>query len=191
MSVVLHRFSISILGAISIFILMNLVSSGYSQTISQNKSKNYPFDCIADQFNPCPDAVELKDIIIGKLPPAGQTPPRTTLTAEFPSPNVPGADGSTITTKLKLINRTSNNFYWRLGQLVGSTAYLWPANSAYYTKAYGSSQVSIGCVRNYTVYIGGSATNGAYFCYGVYFNLSGSGTCSAICNGATYTLTVY
>lgn len=185
-------------------VLASLISL-FSATIvfageaANKKSGIYPFNCVADQYHPCPDVIDLKDMIIDKSAPKDARQPQITLKMDEPPPpqskdgfNANGASSSKVSTKLKLINATYHNFYWRLAQIVGSASYVWPSTSkAYYIASGRSSQVTISCTRNYYVYIGGSATDGTYFCYGVYFNLTPpGGNCAAVCNGGSYTLTV-
>lgn len=164
---------------------------------NSNKSENYPFDCVSTQLSPCPDVVDLNQMVLNKekIDKKYKNSAIIKLDKLSDSPAIINGksilNGSKISTKVKFINKTSNNYYWRLLQVVGSSTTVWPSSStAYYVRKKSSQQVTISCTKNYSVYIGGSSTNGYYFCYGVYFDQSPSSTCYATCNGGTYTVTL-
>jgi hypothetical protein len=194
--------------AISLVAFVGMIGfSGHSRAVEKpkpsttdkvlSKTKDYPFDCISTQLNPCPDEIELKDIVIEKNSKVYQ--PRVTIKFENDPDTASKVEGKAISTssyataKVKLINKTSYNFYWRLVQQVGSNFGVWPSSSsAYYTKKKSSKQVTISCRKGYRVGIGGTSSDGnAYFCYGVYFDRSARASqCQAVCAAGTVTLTV-
>ena len=162
-----------------------------------SKTKDYPFDCISTQLNPCPDEIELKEMVIKKNSTVYQ--PRVTIKFENAPDTASKVEDKAISTssyataRVKFINKTSNNYYWRLAQIVGSNYWVWPSSSsAYYTKKKSSKQVTISCRRGYSVGIGGTSSNGnAYFCYGVYFDEDAyASQCQRVCAAGTITLTL-
>ena len=95
------------------FLSSQAISSTTDKVLS--KTKDYPFDCISTQLNPCPDEIELKDIVIEKNSKVYQ--PRVTIKFENAPDTASKVEGKAISTssyataKVKLINKTSYNFW--------------------------------------------------------------------------------